>query len=849
MLKKSIGVLALASLLGLGGCADENPWMETTGGRGTISLSLSADGNVVKAIPQSRADGDAPLFDVPTAEDFSIELEKTDGSYSKTFPTLQHFRNEGSFPAGRYVMRALYGNLEDNEGFDYPHFAGSAEFTVLEGQTTDVQLTATVAHAVVTIDYSEAFKKYFKDWSATLHSEGHGYVTFATDESRAAFVAPGQVSLQVSFTNQQNQSVTVEPASFLADAAHHYHINFNVADGGSEASLTIQFVDDLTTEDVVIDLTDELFSTPGPKINAKGFTVPEGTDEVAEQDFLEGSLPAETLRFDVISYGGMREVVLTIASNSYEPSFGKEINLLGASPAVQEQLRAAGFDIRSIFENADRMGWVDFTKFVAKLPAGRHTISLKAKDGFSRVSTPVSFTMNIVAPELKVDPESGVAIFGVGEGSLSLAYNGTNPSDAITFKAQNRFGTYEDCEAEFNLASRSRAFESLDYNVTLSLPDIGNRTLVPVQVFLFGNLQATVNLKVSVPEYSLVADPFARKAIIKITPDDPSLLAVITDNLRLYNGGSQITSGIERDNQTGYVTLTGLEPQQTYSLVGSLIDATQYTHDLSFTTEAAAVVPNGDFAANNETLRIDPINTGGGYYLGAWLGDRLTVKYQNTTSISVVTPDNWSDINAVTCNRSGIAYDNTWSVVPSTLMRNDSVVVRTVGYNYTGEGLEYHKSSVSNYYSQNSPAKGDLAVAAGEFFLGSDKAKGLAFGSRPSSMTVTYDYAGLGSEQGLAEVALVDASGAVIASGTANLASGSKSTTIALTGYPFGSKAAALRITFLSSGSLSPDINIPTGTDLKDNSTLSMNYKIATNQYKALATGSELRIAKVTFNY
>ena len=74
---------------------------------------------------------------------------------------------------------------------------------MLEAKETQASITAALANSMVSVDYTEGFKSYFKDYSARVHSAGHSYIDFAADETRPAFIAPGEVDLTVSFTNPQ----------------------------------------------------------------------------------------------------------------------------------------------------------------------------------------------------------------------------------------------------------------------------------------------------------------------------------------------------------------------------------------------------------------------------------------------------------------------------------------------------------------------------------------------------------------------------------------------------------------------------------------------------------------------
>ena len=158
-------------------------------------------------------------------------------------------------------------------------------------------------------------------------------------------------------------------------------MKFDVAEGTGNAVLKIIFDDTLVSEDVTIDLTDELFTTPAPEVKAEGFV----SDSPVEA--LEGNAPASPFVFTAVARGGMAEASLTVDSQTV-PAFGREVNLVGASAALQQQIASSGISAVGFFKNPDKLARLDVTEFVKSLPAGTHRISLVVKTG-----TPVSATL------------------------------------------------------------------------------------------------------------------------------------------------------------------------------------------------------------------------------------------------------------------------------------------------------------------------------------------------------------------------------------------------------------------------------------------------------------------------
>lgn len=864
MIKKTYGVLALSLLAGLASCSDENPWMGEAG-HGAIKLNLTADGHVDQAAPATRA-ADA-VFDVPDAADFSIHLSHSDGSLLQ-FENLDHFKRTESFKTGAYSMRVFYGRLED-QGFNLPYFEGTETFNVLEGRTTEVSVEAKVANSLVSISYTDEFKNYLSDYSTVIQSGGYDPVTFVGDEDRAAFVAPGEVNVTVSFTNPQGQGVTIQPASFVARPGVHHRLKYNVnADGVGNRQLEVLIDDSLEEEEVVIDLSDELFSAPEPSVVAKGF----GSDSPIE--FLAGSTSTEPYRFNVISYGGLKEVNLSIASNNgMSFPFGSSIDLLKATPEQQQQLKDFGFDIRGIFKNPDRMAYVDFTGALKNLEPGEYTITVQAKDQLTRSSLPVSAKINAVEATLSAEPLGALA--GLNLGSVRVDYYGTNPAADLSFMAYSSAGMWVEAPIK-NTSEQSltRSLETHRYDITITLPDT-ERDRIPVKVYLYGKEKAQVELEVTEPEFSLQADPYATRAMIKVVPADPDMTSVLTETMRLYVEGGSGNTVLSRDLERGIILLDGFQPSSSYTVRGTLLPALGAdAPSVQFTTESPASLP--DVAATGNSFKYENVDAGGVYYYKFLIGIPRRDNYmQNWTTISFTEPEGWTTVNRKTCypgskyanSNASKVYGgesdhlgmNTWYCVPSTFLSDGGVTLRSVAHDPDGREipLDDHDIQVKTKYSANAPTYFAYR-SAGELFLGSysfdglteTRTKGVPFSSRPSSLSFDYVYTPVAGEVGLAEVEVYDASGVVIARGSADIASGSSTGTVTLSGYEnFGKKAAKIYVGFRSTkGS---DVSAPVPADFVDvSNTTSLNgNSIPENSYKSLCVGSQLVLKNVKLNY
>lgn len=320
---------AIAAILALAGCADENPWGTGTNETGDITISLITDNDFKTSRPVFRSSDDdtraasgdlSDYITVPTPEDFSIRLEKNDGAYApKTWTSVEAFRQEASsthFPTGAYTITAYYGE-KGKQDFESPYYEGTASFTVLSGQTSEVSLTAELKNSMVKINYSDSFKDYMQDYETHLRTEGRADAIVFGPAQTNRFYRTASAQLTVAFTTKDKgyqSSVTL--GQFAPEAKTLHNITFDIGENqNGYATLKVNFDDNLEEDDIEIDLTEELLTTPIPVITCEGFM------DGQTIDMLEGSGSDTKLKMSIFAEGGIQSAVMTVESNvAYKPN-------------------------------------------------------------------------------------------------------------------------------------------------------------------------------------------------------------------------------------------------------------------------------------------------------------------------------------------------------------------------------------------------------------------------------------------------------------------------------------------------------------------------------------------------
>lgn len=801
-MKKQIwhSAFVLCSALTLVGCSSDS--FAPSDGTGTVELQLDVDRQVLTATP-SRASL-PEIVEGLTADDFTIRLVAANGQSQQW--SYADFTGE-KIAAGTYTLEAFYGT-EGEEGFEKPYFAGSTQVVVRSDESTHAAVTTSLKNAAVTVSYSDTFKSYMTAYSASIRTAGSAdgldYPSSATDD---LFVNAGEASLYVTFTTPQNQTATLKVVDFTAEAQHRYNISVDLNNGNmGDAVLTITFDDTAqVAEPIEIVLSEELLNAPAPAISATATTV-----NIVEGDKGNG-------RFDIIAHGGLKSVKLISSGSALPAGWPAEAELVGGCAAIPS------LGLRGLSEAGSTAAVVDLADAISTLGAGTATITLEAVDAYGKVSeadvTP-SITVNAEPADISINGQQVLAA-GADRVTLSVDYNGSDINN-VRFSYKARSGEWKDAEI-LSATPASRA--TANYNVTLKVEATYSNVEVKARV---GATEAVFTAERQTPDFTAVApenDVFAKHAVVRLSSINDEVAAdlassarwaVSTDNGNSWTNVSATVSG------TG-ARLEGLTPGTAYRVRATVSDK-QATAAL--TTEAALQAPNNGMETWYEKSGESNWSV---FYAGASESDAV-----------------WGTNNPMTTSQGA---NRAYKRISGTILTTDAVsgnaaLIRTVawGSSNTSAGsistIKYIDAGLLHLGQSRESRNGNDSQAGP--LTTDDLNCGIAFASRPSSLSFKYKYSNKNSnDKGYAEIWIKDASGKIIASGNLNLdpASAYTEKTIALS-YPAGAaKGAKLYIKFLSTN----DSGFLTKSD--DN----LSFGSVTNSSKHI--GSQLYIDDITLNY
>lgn len=780
--------VAAASLIAAG-CSDDSI-TSSVNGQGRISPAVDVNRSILAAADAPSAKSRAEAEDV-SAGDLQLTIKSADGAVSKTWASLADYDNP-EFPVGIYTVAASYGS-EDSEGFEAPYFYGESQVRVRDGETASTGVTAALANCRFAFSYTDAFTGYVADWSADVHSAGGNYFTVGKDETRPVYVRPGQVKISVHIVKPNGKEATVEVATVDAEARHHYNvkIDLNGGQGAGEAVLVVEFDDTLETEPVEIELSDELFNVAGPELTAVGFTSGEPIKYIIGETF-EGSIHA-----DIIARAGIKAVTMTSkASTLVAAGWPAEIDLMQVSADRQQALEALGLNVRGLWKNPDKIAVIDFSGVVANIKESNTGVNLNeftltVTDANGRVSEPITLAIDAEKLNLTLSDPSAL-LFGAETMQWTVGYNGSDLQKNVKIQYLNDLGNWADCEI-----TAVEAAGDGSYRVTVALPDA-----TADHVFrATGSGLATdeVPVTVVVPEFSLNADErnvFARHAEVTVdcTGSEADAVAASAKIEISTDGGNTFAPVARKASRASSSTikLNNLQPATAYTVRASIGSV---THTVAFTTEAADQIPNGDM---EQWARTD----------GA---SHWNLYYPASDAASSV----WGTNNPMTTSQGGnYGYCRVSGTESASGRNGNCAVIRTQGW---GSG----NTAVGSCEKETGLARTKLKyLDAGLLHLGSSRSArpegysdlvgplttsdldcGLAFASRPSSISFWYKYEPKNeADHGVAEIALYDAQGNVLGSATIDLPKADSFTQKTFEfNYPLNTaKAAKIYVKFLS---------------------------------------------------
>lgn len=768
-----MGTCVAATLVMGTACSDT--WNPSSDREGRILPSLDLNKEVAAPKAKARAAEEAP--DAVGVEQLQLRLTPEGGETSQSWPSVADFPTGTDFPVGTYLMEAFYGS-EEEEGFGKPYYYGSQTLTVLENKATPVNITASLANAMVTVTVTEAVKQYFASYAAEIASSTGAKIAYEASETRAAYVKAGTVNVNVNVTKQNGVSAKLNPVTFQAEPRHHYHIAFDVNGGNTGAGqLTVTFSSAMVDEEVELDLSDQILTAPAPTLTPSGFT--SGT-EIA---FAEGTPFEAPLKATMMAQAGVKSVVMTTASPYLiRKGWPAEVDFATADASTLATLRNLGLQFRGLEGNKSRMAMLDFTNVAAGLKfvegADNSTlITIVAKDAATKASAPVELKLNVQKLEMEVTDVDGL-VQDDTELLFTLRYNGAPACKDLVFELQNDRGTFNPVTpaSVTAVAGQPNTYRvalpvAADGDVTFRITR-GTAALAPVKVVrrtVFATVDAnrtwSTTAAITLTDASQVAQIAKAKVMLS------------TDGVN-YTAHAATASGSD-------LLLSGLTPGTSYK-AKVVIDSSR-SKVLPIVTEEQLQIPNGNL-------------------------DAATTNSDSGSNWERVEFQGWGTNNPLTTSEGAhYAYCRISGTIAEAGHSGKCALIRTVGWgegntatgSFTGwrAGVMKHSDAGLLHLGSSRSAR-PSGYSGREGALTTDDLEcGIPFASRPKAISFWYKYSAKnGSDHGHMEVWLKDALGNILFQASRDLAPAGAFTnvTIPFTYAANAPKGAKLYVKFLS---------------------------------------------------
>ena len=789
-----------------------------TADQGQIDVSVSAN----KQLIGSRANDNG---ETPDANDFGISITSAEGEEVAAYSKLSDFQPFKA-KAGTYTVTATYGDA-GAEGFDAISFAGSEQVVVKRKETAQATVTCTINKALVHIGYTDDFKKYFTQYDAYIATSKGKEVTYAADESRAAYFVPGNLRVYLRVKKSgADQTVTLNPKDFTAQAQHEYYLSMDV--DASSATLTVTFTDELQNKvEEPINVSDAALSAPAPTITAHGFQ----PNETLE--YVEGFLPQDN------GNGGKYDLYLHTTTNAI-----KRVDFTAQSawwtaqglPETQD-LVALALPTNSEWGTAGKgivltglatpkyIAGVDFTHMLAALTcsgaeAEEHSFALSVTDNMTRVSETVALKVKTLPDELALQP-AAQALFGDNKLSAKLTLRGASETDIA-----NRLTYYYKQESDNDFIELSHPVTSVtkgeganEWNVSLAVADAS---------FAAGNLQLKVVSPVGhsqtadyavapdlVLSYNSEGDIWAKKATLQLKPRDKGSFSLAHVKFQYQDTEAWKDIAYTYKENEGFI-LSGLTPGTQYTVreLYTIGENAYESNTVSFTTEAAAQVDNSGF----ETWKSAKVWKKTIFLSG---GEQIYSYYPYTSN------GWWETANGITTQEQTEKEVASWyyCAYPGTLPTNASETHTATWHlnNHDGKSLATNAHSgkaaaeiatigygANNWlaFSHDTKYRQAGLLYIGTFDTQSKQPKyGHSFTSRPESVSFYYRFYSYNNETTKAYARLSDKDGNAIGYGELKIAKATDTYTqgTITIGYTnTTAKAASITIVFMSTDAESP---------------------------------------------
>ena len=254
------------------------------------------------------------------------------------------------------------------------------------------------------VEFSQAFRNYFPEFSAVLHSMGGAYVDYPANETRRAYLHPGKISVQLNVTMPSNGEKVLFEAARLPDAlpGYTYVASVDLTRQGDVPVIVVSFDSKVQTDDVTIALTPQFLNERAPLIHCTGF------NPDVPLEWIEGN-SASTRYSMSVDNTDLSSLVLTtrsplLCSQGWMPG----VDILRLTDAQRSILQSLGLVISQSGSTLS-LDFSDVLRHLRYEAGAKSTLfTLEAIGSGKRLNPPVSLEVVSLPVDLKVVSASDI---------------------------------------------------------------------------------------------------------------------------------------------------------------------------------------------------------------------------------------------------------------------------------------------------------------------------------------------------------------------------------------------------------------------------------------------------------
>lgn len=255
---RTMALFACISVLIIGSFACDDQKDGSSGHSGKLRLSLTADTtSLKKGVNSNLTKVVSDEFEkFLTVEDYQIRIV-TDKDTVKSYDRFDKMPSEIELPEGAYTIVASKGN-DLPAAFENPYFEGSTAFTVKEGMSTPLEVTATLGNARITAEYTDDFKEAYSDYTVLLSSS---YTTadleIVKGETRPAYMQVDKdgtniaIGIKLKKITEETEKTYYVPTALKLERRQNVRLVFKT-DGEALDGIGLDIVLDDTMEEVTM---------------------------------------------------------------------------------------------------------------------------------------------------------------------------------------------------------------------------------------------------------------------------------------------------------------------------------------------------------------------------------------------------------------------------------------------------------------------------------------------------------------------------------------------------------------------------------------------------------------------